>query len=185
MAIIGGLPHLGQCMLMTRRLIEAGVRLVTLGTGRRLCQAWDTHRDHFPLLKRSLLPYMDRSFSALLEDLAQRGLLEETFVVAMGEFGRTPRLGQKTSDAGADKAGRDHWPHCYTVLFAGGGVRGGAVYGASDKIGAFPRSDPVTPEDIAATIYYAMGIEADEKILDRFGRPHAVALGRPITELFG
>ncbi len=134
----GGLPHLGQCMLLARRLIESGVRLVTVCTGRRFDQAWDTHRQHFPLLKKSLLPYADRAFSALLEDLGQRGLLDSTLVVAMGEFGRTPRLGQITSGAGADAAGRDHWPHCYTVLRAGGGIRGGAVYGASDQFAAYP-----------------------------------------------
>src|SRR5439155_20410017 len=115
-------------------------------------------RQHFPLLKQSLLPYADRAFSALLEDLAQRGLLEETLVVAMGEFGRTPKLGQITSNAGADKAGRDHWPHCYTVLLAGGGVRGGAIYGASDRFAAYPARDPTTPEDVAATIQHAFGV---------------------------
>jgi uncharacterized protein (DUF1501 family) len=181
----GGLPHLGQCMLLARRLIEAGTRLVTVGTGRRLCQAWDTHRDHFPLLKQSLLPYTDRALSALLEDLAERGMLEETLVVVMGEFGRTPKLGQITSGAGADKAGRDHWPHCYTVLFAGGGIRGGTLYGESDAIGAFPASNPVTPEDIAATIYEALGLDPEQLIADRFGRPQALATGRPISALFG
>ena len=181
----GGLPHLGQCMLLARRLIEAGTRLVTVGTGRRLCQAWDTHRDHFPLLKQSLLPYTDRALSALLEDLAERGMLEETLVVVMGEFGRTPKLGQITSGAGADKAGRDHWPHCYTVLLAGGGIRGGTVYGESDAIGAFPASNPVTPEDIAATIYEALGLDPEQLIADRFGRPQALAVGRPISALFG
>ena len=180
------MPHMGQSMLITRRLIEAGVRLVTLGSGRRLCQAWDTHGQHaFALLKQSLLPYADRAFSALLEDLDQRGMLEETLVVAMGEFGRTPRLGEVTSSAGSAKNGRDHWPHCYTVFFAGGGIRGGTIYGASDKIGAYPADKPVTPEDIAATIYHAMGIDPETLIRDRFGRPHAVATGKPILELFG
>ena len=111
--------------LLARRLIEAGVRMVTVCTGARYDQAWDTHRQHFPLLKRSLLPMFDRGFSALLEDLHQRGLLDETLVVAMGEFGRTPRVGQITTSAGADKGGRDHWPHCYTVLLAGGGLPSG------------------------------------------------------------
>ena len=181
----GGLPHLGQCMLLARRLIESDVRLVTVCTGRRLDQSWDTHRQHFPLLKKSLLPYTNQAFSALLEDLAQRGLLEETLVVAMGEFGRTPKLGQITSSAGADAAGRDHWPHCYTVLLAGGGIRGGSVYGASDAFAAYPKSQPVTPEDIAATIYHALGIDPEHRIYDRFNRPHHVALGKPILELFG
>lgn len=181
----GGLPHLGQCMLMARRLIESGVRLVTVITGRRIDQAWDTHRDHFPLLKRSLLPYFDRAFAALLEDLADRGLLEETLVVAMGEFGRTPKLGQITSGAGAEANGRDHWPHCYTVLMAGGGIKPGFVYGASDRFAAYPKSNPVTPEDIAATMFHALGISAETIIRDPLDRPHAVALGQPIMDIFG
>jgi uncharacterized protein (DUF1501 family) len=117
-------------------LIEAGVRLVTVVTGRRIDQAWDTHRDHFPLLKQSLLPPFDRGFSALLEDMQERGLLDETLVVAMGEFGRTPKLGYVTSSAGAAKNGRDHWPHCYTVLFAGGraGRSGGRSVGPATRI---------------------------------------------------
>ncbi|HEY1602970.1 MAG TPA: DUF1501 domain-containing protein [Pirellulales bacterium] len=181
----GGLPHLGQSMLLARRLIESGVRLVTVCTGRRFDQSWDTHRQHFPLLKKSLLPYVDRAFAALLADLAERGLLDSTLVVAMGEFGRTPRLGQITSGAGADAAGRDHWPHCYTVLLAGGGVRGGALFGASDQHAAYPKSDAVTPEDIAATIYHALGIAPETQLVDPLGRPHAVALGTPIQALFG
>lgn len=181
----GGLPHLGQCLLTARRLIEAGVRLVTVCSGRRIDQAWDTHRQHFPLLKTSLLPYTNQAFSALLADLADRGLLDETLVVAMGEFGRTPKLGQITSGAGADRAGRDHWPHCYTVLLAGGGIRGGAVFGASDSFAAYPVKDPVTPDDIAATIYHALGIDPETRIVDQFSRPHHVALGRPIVEVFG
>lgn len=181
----GGLPHVGQCLLLARRLIEAGVRLVTVASGRRFDQAWDTHRDHFPLLKRSLLPYTDRALAALLEDLASRGLLDDTLVVAMGEFGRTPRLGQITSAAGATANGRDHWPHCYTVLLAGGGIRGGAIYGASDRHAAYPASDPVTPEDIAATIYHALGIDPETRITDPQGRPHSVAQGKVIAGLFG
>ena len=176
----GGLPHLGQCCLLARRLIEAGVRLVTVCSGRRIDQAWDTHRDHFPLLKRSLLPFADRAFATLLADLDERGLLDETLVVAMGEFGRTPKLGQITSSAGADKAGRDHWPNCYSGMLAGGGIRGGAVYGASDSTGGYPLENAVTPEDVAATIYKALGIDADTRISDQFGRPQSVALGTSI-----
>ncbi|HTM53207.1 MAG TPA: DUF1501 domain-containing protein [Pirellulales bacterium] len=180
----GGLPHLGQCTLLARRLVESGVRLVTIASGRRLDQAWDTHRDHFPLLKQSLLPYADRAMSALIEDLAERGLLDETLVVFMGEFGRTPRLGQITSGAGADSAGRDHWPHCYSVLFAGGGAAGGAIYGASDKFAAYPHSNPVTPEDVAATIYHALGVSPDTQLRDNLGRPHVLSVGKPIP-IFG
>lgn len=180
----GGLPHLGQSMLLARRLLEAGVRLVTVCAGRRFCQAWDTHRKHFPLMKESLLPMTDLAFSALLEDLDRRGLLAETLVVAMGEFGRTPKVGQITSDAGADRGGRDHWPDCYTVLFAGGGVRGGSLYGASDRYAAYPVENPVGPEDIAATIYHGLGLDPATEIHDPLGRPHALALGKPITEIF-
>lgn len=180
----GGLPHLGQCLLLARRLVESGVRLVTVGTGRRFDQSWDTHRQHFPLLKQSLLPYFDRGFSALLEDLDARGLLAETLVVALGEFGRTPKLGQITSGAGADAAGRDHWPHCYTVLFAGGGIPGGTIYGQSDRYAAYPARDPVSPEDIAATIYAAMGLDPQTRLTDLFGQPQSIALGNPISALF-
>jgi len=180
----GGVPHLGQSMLMARRLIEAGVRLVTVCAGRRYCQAWDTHRQHFPLMKRSLMPLTDRAFSALLEDLDERGLLGETLVVAMGEFGRTPKVGQITSNAGADAGGRDHWPHCYTVMFAGGGVTGGAIYGASDHRAAFPARDPVTPEDIAATIYHALGLDPKTEIRDPLDRPMPLAEGKPIRAIF-
>jgi hypothetical protein len=179
----GGLPHFGQCLLLSRRLIEAGVRLVTVVSGRRIDQAWDTHRDHFPLLKKSLLPYTDQGVAALLADLHDRGLLDETLVVMMGEFGRTPKLGQITSNAGAAKEGRDHWPHCYTVLLAGGPVQSGAIYGASDRIAAYPANDPVSPEDIAATIYAALGIEPETRIYDQLRRPHSVALGQPITAI--
>jgi hypothetical protein len=181
----GGLPHLGQCLLLTRRLIEAGVRVVTVCTGARYDQAWDTHRQHFPLLKRSLLPMFDRGFSALLQDLHQRGLLEETLVVAMGEFGRTPRVGQITSSAGADKGGRDHWPHCYTVLFAGGGLPAGAIYGASDRNAAYPARDPVTPPDVTATIYRILGIDPATTIRDPLNQPHFLSVGSPIKALVG
>lgn len=181
----GGLPHLGQSMLLARRMIEAGVRLVTVVTGRRIDQAWDTHRDHFPLLKRSLCPMFDRSVSALLEDLHQRGLLRETLVAILGEFGRTPKLGYVTSNAGAAPGGRDHWPYCYTVMFAGAGIPGGVVFGASDKQGAYPSRDPVKPEDITATIYEALGIPSDTEIHDTLGQPHRLILGQPIQTILG
>ena len=181
----GGLPHLGQCLLLARRLIEAGVRVVTVCTGARYDQSWDTHRDHFPLLRRSLLPMFDRGFSALLADLHDRGLLESTLVAAMGEFGRTPKVGQITSSAGADKGGRDHWPHCYTVLLAGGGLPGGAIYGASDPHAAYPARDPVTPPDVAATIYRAMGLSPDDLIRDHLDRPFPLSTGTPIRGLVG
>ena len=179
----GGLPHLGQSLLLSRRLIEAGVRLVTCCTGCRIDQTWDTHRDHFPLLKKSILPYFDRAFSALLEDLEQRGLLEETLVVAMGEFGRTPKLGQITSGAGAEPSGRDHWPDCYTVLLAGGPFKRGMIYGASDQFGGYPQEHPVSPEDITATIYQALGIPPETRIYDQLNRPYTLVEGEAILEI--
>jgi hypothetical protein len=182
----GGLPHLGQTFLLARRLIEAGVRLVTVMTGRRIDQAWDTHRDHFGLMRKSLCPPFDRAFSTLLADLHARGLLDETLVVVMGEFGRTPKVGYVTSNAGASKNdGRDHWPHCYTVLFAGAGMPGGAVYGSSDATAAFPRENPVGPEDIAATVYEALGIDPGLELRDGQDRPHTLCTGRPIRALLG
>ena len=170
---------------MARRLIEAGVRVVTVCTGARFDQAWDTHRQHFPLLKRSILPMFDRGFSALIEDLHQRRLLDETLVVAMGEFGRTPRVGQITSGAGADAGGRDHWPSCYTVLMAGGGVPAGTWVGASDRFAAFPAQDAVTPQDIAATIFRLMGIDHQTVINDNQARPFELSTGVPIRRICG
>ena len=181
----GGLPHLGQSMLLARRLIEAGVRLVTVVTGRRIDQAWDTHRDHFPLLKKSLLPPFDLAMSALMEDLIGRGLLDETLVVVMGEFGRTPKLGYVTSGAGAAKNGRDHWPYCYTVMFAGGGVPAGKLIGSSDKIAAYPSLEPYKPEDITATLYALMGVPPDAEIHDIQGKPYSLTNGRVIEAMCG
>ncbi|HEX3149522.1 MAG TPA: DUF1501 domain-containing protein, partial [Gemmataceae bacterium] len=139
-------------------------------------QNWDAHFKCGNQHKRYLLPPADRALSALIEDLDQRGLLDTTLVVAMGEFGRTPKIN--------GEGGRDHWPHCYTVLFAGGGVRGGAVYGASDRIGAYPASDPVTPGDLAATIFWRFGLDPASEIRDPTGRPHRLAAGEPIRRLF-
>jgi uncharacterized protein (DUF1501 family) len=162
------------------------VRLVTVMTGRRIDQAWDTHRDHFGLMRKSLCPPFDRALSALMTDLHTRGLLDETLVVLMGEFGRTPKIGYVTSGAGAAKGnGRDHWPYCYTVLFAGGGVKGGAVYGSSDKTAAYPSENPVGPEDIAATIYTALGIDLDLELRDGQDKPYTLCTGKPIRALLG
>ena len=179
----GGLPSLGQSLLLARRLIETGVRLVTVTSGLKFDQSFDTHRNHYPLLTKSLLPYLNQSFSALIEDMDDRGLLDETLVVALTEFGRTPRLGQITSNAGADRAGRDHWPHCYSVFFAGAGVKRGVVYGSSDRHAGYPRSNPVSPADVAATIYHLLGIDPSIRFPDRLGRPHTVVDGQPITAI--
>ncbi|MBL8864941.1 MAG: DUF1501 domain-containing protein [Planctomycetia bacterium] len=180
----GGLPHLGQCFLLARRLVEAGVKLVTVITGRRIDQAWDTHRDHFGLMRRSLCPPFDAALATLVADLHDRGMLDETLLVVMGEFGRTPKIGQITSGAGANKDdGRDHWPHCYTVLFAGGGVPGGAIHGSSDKIAAYPRELPVSPEGVAATVYSLLGIDPGTELRDPFDKPYQLNTGTPIRTL--
>ena len=127
--------------------------------------------------KTHLLPLADQSLAALLDDLDTRGLLESTLVVALGEFGRSPTINKD--------GGRDHWPECYTILLAGGGVKGGFVYGASDKLGAHPAADPVTPADLAATVFWRLGIDPTTNIRDHLGRPHKVAEGLPIARLLG
>jgi hypothetical protein len=177
----GGLQHLGQCLLLARRLVEAGVRLVSVWAGG---QAFDGHRDHFNSLVKGLCPPTDQAVSALIEDLADRRLLDATLFVAMGEFGRTPKVGQITSSAGATPDGRDHWPNCYTVFLAGGGMKAGYVLGASDRFAAYPTEKPLRPEDIAATIYTALGIEPRTQIYDRLNRPHPICRGEPIRDVF-
>jgi len=177
----------GQGCLLARRLVESGVRFVTVyfsstigmgvGTG-----GWDTHGNNFNDLKDRLLPITDRAVPTLIHDLDARGLLDETLVVWMGEFGRSPRIGLS---ANAKTPGRDHWPKCYTALMAGGGVTPGAVYGSSDRIGAYPASDPVRPDDVAATLYWALGIDPATEVVDTLGRPLPIASGQPITRLFG
>jgi hypothetical protein len=172
----------GQSCLLARRLIEAGVTLVNVysvgfdGFPGPLPLSWDTHWDNFKFLKEGILPIQDRGFAVLLEDLAERGLLDETLVVWCGEFGRSPKINKQ--------AGREHWPFVYSVVFAGGGVQGGGTFGASDKIGAYPTANPVTPQDVAATIYHCLGIDPDTRLPDRHGRPvDIVSGGKPILPL--
>ncbi len=174
----------GQSCLLARRLVESGVRFVTvyysssIGGGKG---GWDTHAHNFEQLKNRLLPNTDQAVPTLVEDLEARGLLEETLIVWMGEFGRSPRV-TNTATFGPD--GRDHWPQCYTALFAGGGVTPGAVYGASDRIGAYPSLNPVSPDDIAATMYWALGIDPETEFYDALNRPLPIASGKPIKEIF-
>jgi hypothetical protein len=175
-----GWSPFGQGLLLARRLVEAGVCLVTVNWQRDSFY-WDTHDENFPLLKESLLPPFDQAFSALLEDLNQRGLLTETLVVCMGEFGRSPKI--EDSRHGR-RPGRDHWAACNSVVVAGGGVRGGQVFGASDRNAAYPATAPVYPGDFAATIYHALGVDLDTEIRDRLGRPLRLVSGRPLLELF-
>lgn len=174
----------GQSCLLARRLVEAGVRFVTVYYSKSIGgpnEGWDTHGDNFNQLKGRLLPNTDRAVPTLIDDLAARGLLDETLIVWMGEFGRSPRV-TNTKQFGPD--GRDHWPQCYTALFAGGGVTPGAVHGASDRIGAYPSSDPVTPDDIAATMFWALGIDPDLEFYDTLKRPLKLATGSPVTSIF-
>jgi hypothetical protein len=193
-----GMHPLGQNLLLARRLVEAGVGFVTVNgwTGPAPGEAgggppsssWDMHGGEMGMGNAFgsgsygmgwCLPRLDEALSALLVDLEQRGLLERTLVVVTGEFGRTPRINQQGANPG-----RQHWPSCYSSILAGCGIRGGAVYGASDKIGASVRKDPVRPQDLGATIYHALGVPRDLLVgKDGFTRP--ISSGRPLFELFG
>lgn len=179
-------PH-GQSVLQARRLIERGVPLVTAfwpNDGKKNVSVyWDTHNRNFVDLRERLMPPADQAFAALLDDLSQRGLLDETLVIWTGEFGRTPRIGQRNSDAGAGRDGRDHWPGCFTTVLAGGGIRGGQVYGASDKHAAYPAADPVAPVDLVATVYHLLGVNPHQELQDQQGRPLVVCPGTPIKRL--
>jgi hypothetical protein len=173
-----GWHHFGQSCLLARRLVEAGVSLVTVYWNAPHIddlQHWDTHKDSFNRLKLHLLPHFDRGMTALLADLKGRGMLDETLVVWMGEFGRTPRLN------GA--AGRDHWGFCQSALLAGGGVRGGQVFGSSDASGAYAAEFPVRPDDLAATVFHCLGIRLDQEMRDALGRPLPLCTGQPVLGL--
>ncbi|GIW91802.1 MAG: hypothetical protein KatS3mg109_2234 [Pirellulaceae bacterium] len=156
----------GQSLLLARRLIEAGTRMVTLSWAPDANATWDTHGDNFRKLKNTLLPQFDAAASALLQELDERGMLERTVVAILGDFGRTPKIN--------NNAGRDHWNACYTIALAGGGFRRGFVYGASDRTGSTPTESPVTPGDIVATIYRALGVDHRTLIYDALQRPHQV-----------
>ncbi|MEX0679538.1 MAG: DUF1501 domain-containing protein [Pirellulales bacterium] len=181
-------PH-GQSVLQARRLVERGVPLVTVfwpSDGiKNVSVYWDTHNRNFIDLKERLIPPADQAFSALLDDLHERGMLDETLVVWTGEFGRTPRVGQRNSDAGAGRDGRDHWPGCFSTVLAGGGIRGGQVYGSSDRHAAYPASNPVAPVDLVATVYHLLGVPDDLALPDAQGRPLVVCPGTPIRALIG
>src|SRR5579883_1848103 len=169
----------GRSLLLARRLIEAGVPIVQATMG--IVQTWDTHVANFPRLKNDLLPPLDRAVSALLDDLAGRGLLDETLVVMLGEFGRTPRISRLTPGA---VPGRDHWPKVFTAVFAGAGVVGGQVIGKSDRLGAFPATRSFGPADLAATIYGALGVDPATELRDRLGRPLRLCAGERIAPLY-
>jgi hypothetical protein len=173
-----GEHRFGRALLLARRLAEAGVPMIAVHFNEMtVCDGWDTHSKNFEALRAELLPMLDGSLSALLEDLRQRGMLGRTLVAVYGEFGRTPKINKD--------AGRDHWGLCQSVLLAGGGIRGGAVLGSSDRIGAYPTDDPIDPTDVHATIYHCLGLEPDRTMLDHLNRPSPLCTGRVIRRLLG
>jgi uncharacterized protein (DUF1501 family) len=181
-----GRSEMGQVFLLARRLVEAGVRFVTANavsdpprTRLASYQIWDTHFDHFRLYTDHLLPELDRALSALLSDLSDRGLLEETLVLVTGEFGRSPRI------TNVDGGGREHWPQAYSALLAGGGIRGGQAYGRTDAVAGAVKDFPVRPDDLAATLYECLGIPADTILHDSRRRPHRITEGKPVAGLLG
>jgi hypothetical protein len=169
----GRTPY-GQSVLLARRLVEAGVRFVTVYYSPGIV-GWDTHSDNFRLLRNQLLPATEQTLPTLIMDLESRGLLDETLVVWTGEFGRTPKINKD--------AGRDHWPQCYTLLMAGGGLKRGFVYGASDKSAAYPKDNPCTPDDVAATMFYCLGIDPATELRNHVNQPVPVSRGTPIMPL--
>ena len=179
----------GQSLLMARRLVESGVSLITVNwedetkiDGVNTC--WDTHQNNFSKLKTLLCPIFDQAFPAFIEDLDQRGLLESTLVVAIGEFGRTPQMGQFSQSSNTRKTGRDHWPHAFTALLAGGGIGGGQVYGKTNPHGAFVEVDPVSPADLTATILSYLGIDPKVEYLNEIRKmTHPLSVGKPLSIL--
>jgi hypothetical protein len=169
----------GRSLLIARRLVEAGVPVIQATMG--IVQTWDTHVANFPRLRDNLLPPLDQAVSALLDDLAVRGLLDETLVVMLGEFGRTPRISELKP---GDVPGRDHWPFVFPAVFAGAGVVGGQVIGKSDRRGAYAVSKTFGPPDLAATVYHALGVDPETELRDRLGRPLRLCSGEVMTPLY-
>lgn len=180
----------GQGCLMARRLIEAGTRFVQMNwpavaNGDPTKDAWDTHAANFGPLRDLHCPKLDSGLSALLDDMDQRGLLKETLVIAIGEFGRSPRLGVSTSGNGNAPDGRDHWPYCYTALIAGAGIKRGSLYGKSDATASSPAENPVHPTQILATVYHALGINPHTIVYNHLNQPRELVQAEPIPALFG
>ena len=174
-----GRNKFGQSLLLSRRLIEAGVPIVQAAMG--IVQTWDTHVDNWGRLKNTLLPQLDQGLAALMEDLDVTGQLEQTMVIVMGEFGRTPRISKLP---GESVPGRDHWAHTYSGLFAGAGIRGGQVIGQTDDIAAYPTSRPWSPADVCSTLFHALGVSEDVSIIDPLGRPNHLLNGDVIEPLY-
>jgi hypothetical protein len=180
----------GQSVLLARRLVEAGTRFVevnwpSVANGDPNSTAWDTHAANFGPLKNLHCPKLDSALSALLEDLDERGLLKETLVVAIGEFGRSPRMGVSTSGNGNAPDGRDHWPYCYTGLVAGAGVKRGVQYGKSDATASSPSEDPVHPTELLASVYYSLGIDPHTIVYNHLNQPRELVQAKVVEGLFG
>jgi len=180
----------GQGLLLARRLIEASTRFVqvnwpAVANGDPKVDAFDTHAANFGPLRNLHCPKLDSGLAALLEDMDERGLLKETLVIAIGEFGRSPRLGVSTSGNGNAPDGRDHWPYCYTALVAGAGIKRGALYGKSDATGSSPAENPVHPIQILATVYHALGIDPHTIAYNHLNQPRELVQAEPVTALFG
>jgi hypothetical protein len=187
-----GLTRFGQSCLLARRLVEAGTRFVQVTWPARSDDepapgpdgSWDTHRNNFPMLRDHRCPVFDHTLSALIADLHERGLLDSTLVVAVGEFGRSPKIGAPTTN-NVGPGGRDHWPECYSALIAGAGVQPGRVYGESDRFGAYPKANPVHPYDLISTVFHAVGIDPDFEYRDNLNRPRRlVDHGEPVLALY-
>jgi hypothetical protein len=180
----------GQSLLLARRLIEAGTRVVqvnwpAVANGNPTVDAWDTHAANFGPLKNLHCPKLDSGLSTLIADMDERGMLEETLVIAIGEFGRSPRLGVSTSGNGNAPDGRDHWPYCYTALIAGAGIGRGQQYGKSDATGSSPAENPIHPTQLLATAYHALGIDPHTMVMNHLQQPRELVQAEPVTALFG
>src|SRR4051812_29816613 len=180
----------GQSLLVARRLIEAGTRVVqvnwpAVANGNPLIDAWDTHASNFGPLRNLHCPKLDSALPALLADMDSRGLLKDTVVLAIGEFGRSPKMGVSTSGNTNGPDGRDHWPYCYTGLIAGAAIARGAVYGKSDKTASSPADNPVHPIELLATVYHAMGIDPHTMVKNHLDQPRELVQAEPVVDLFG
>ena len=174
-----GRNKFGQSLLLSKRMIEAGVPVVQATMG--IVQTWDTHVDNWGKLKNTLLPQLDQGLAALTDDLTATGLLDETLLIVMGEFGRTPKV---STLPGQTIPGRDHWAHAYSGLFAGAGIMGGQVLGQTDAQAAYPVTNSWSPADICSTIFNALGVDSDATLIDPLNRPHHLLNGNVISNLY-
>jgi uncharacterized protein (DUF1501 family) len=177
----------GDSCLLARRLVEAGTRVVEViwpKVANSDNHSWDTHKDLTKRIKNQGGPMLDKGLSTLISDLDDRGLLDETLVVAVGEFGRSPQKGVSTSGNGNSADGRDHWPYCYTSVVAGAGIKQGYVHGKSDKTGSAPVEDPVHPGELLATIYHAFGIDPETMVMNHLNQPRELVKAKPVLKLF-